>query len=279
VAEVREVRRRRHSRDELRALLIAAGREILEEEGLTVGAGDLTFKRVFDEVEADTGVRLTNASVIRRVWENQDDFQADVLVELVSTGNSSGELDRTLEALTPMLRSADRSTPEARMRSLRELSRVCGDVAIRARLGTREWSLWIGVWVLALTTTLSGRRQHLRAALVDGLESVTDLWEELFHGVCAHLGIRSRAPLTVRQFTIAVSAMVEGSALRQGGDPELELITRPTGPGGSLQEWTLFGVCLEALALRFFEIDPDWVAVGEPPALAAPTPSTGGGRG
>jgi hypothetical protein len=273
VAEGREVprRRRRRTRDELRSLLVGAGREILEEEGLTVGAGDLTFKRAFDKVEADTGIRLTNASVIRRVWENQADFQADVLIEVATTGDLSGELDRTVGALTPILGAADRSTPEARMRSLSELARVGGDAAIRARLETRDWSLWIGVWVLALTTTLGGRRRYLRPALIDGLESVTDLWEEVFLGVAAHLGIRARSPLTVRQFTMAVSAMVEGSALRQGGNPVLEQIMRPTGPDGSLQEWTLFGVCMEALALRFFEIDPDWV-----PGDGAPDPDAGG---
>ena len=52
--------------------------------------------------------------------------------------------------------------------------------------------------------------------------------------------------------------MVEGSALRQGGDPELVLIERATGPGGRVQQWTLFGVCLEALAFRFLEVDPQW---------------------
>lgn len=254
------MRRSRRSRDELRALLIAAGRAILEEEALAVGAGDLTFKRVFGHVEATTGVRLTNASVIHRVWDNQEDFQADVLVAIASTADSSGELDRTAAALAPLLDASDLSSPEARMRSLSELARVGGEVGMRARLKTRDWPLWMGVWVLALTTELPGRRAHLREALDEGLSAVTDVWEQLFAGICAHLGIRVRAPLTVRQFTVAVSTMVEGSALRQGGDPELVLIERATGPGSGPQGWTLFGVCMEALALRFFEIDPDWTA-------------------
>ena len=55
---------------------------MLREEGLGTGAEALTFKRVFDRVEEDTGVRLTNASVIRRVWENQAEFQVDVLVTI-----------------------------------------------------------------------------------------------------------------------------------------------------------------------------------------------------
>jgi hypothetical protein len=258
-----DVRPLRRSRQELAGLLVAAGRSVLDEEGLDVGAGPLTFKRVFDHLESTTGVRLTNASVIRRVWEDQEDFRTDVLVSIASTADSAGELDRTVEVLLPLLEGADLSTPEARAAALRELARVGGEASMRARLGTRDWSLWVGVWVLALTTPLSGRRLRIRQALEQGLASVTDVWESLFAEVCARLGLRVRAPLTLRQYTAAVSSMVEGSALRQGGDPELVLIERATGPGGRVQQWTLFGVCLEALAFRFLEVDPEWS-----PALA-----------
>jgi hypothetical protein len=245
----------------LQDLLLDAGRTIIEQEGLNVGAGDLTFKRVFDHLEATTGVHLTNASVIRRVWDNQEEFQTDVLVAIASTTDSAGELERTVEVVAPMMASFDLSSPEARIASMSELSRVGGEISIRARLETRDWSLWVGVWVLALTTELVDRRILIRRALDQGLEDVTVAWEGLFTGVCAAIGIRVRAPLTLRQFTVAATALAEGSALRQGGDPDLERIVRPTGPLGAPQEWTLFGVCLEALALRFFEIDPDWPGV------------------
>jgi len=191
------------------------------------------------------------------VWENQEDFRADVLAAIASTADWSGEIDRTVEAMAPLLDGLDRSTPEAQIRSLCELARIGGEAGIRARLETRDWSLWVGVWVLAFTTEPTGRRRNIRTALVGGLEAVTDEWEQLFAAMCAHLGIRVRPPLTLRQFTAAVGAMVEGSALRQGGEPDLEVIVRPTGPDGEPQEWTLFGVCMEALALRFFEVDPD----------------------
>lgn len=260
VPDAVDERRPRRSRDELSGLLIGAGRAILEEEGLSAGADDLTFKRVFDHVEAADGIRSTNAPVIGRVWDSQDEFQIDVLIAIASEADSSGEIDRTLEVLSPRIVAFDRSSPGARMRVLSELARVVGEVGMRARIETRDWSLWLGVWVLALTTQPTGRRSQIRVALTDGLEAATDSWEQLFGGICAHLGFRVRDPLTLRQFTVAVSAMAEGSALRQGGDPELALIDRPTGSSGELREWTLFGVCMEALALRFFEIGPAWVA-------------------
>ena len=239
-------------------MLLAAGRGILEEEGLSVGAAELTFKQVFAQVEATTGVRLTNASVIRRVWENQEAYQADVLMTVAATADAAGELDRTAGALVPLFDGFDLATPEGRMWALRELARVGGEVGIRSRLETRDWSLWIGVWVLALTSEPVGPRRNLRDALAAGLGTAASRWEQLFAGICTHLGIRVRAPLTIGQFTVAVSSMAEGSALREGGDPDVAVLVRPSGPSGEPQEWTLFGVCMEALALRFFEIDPDW---------------------
>ena len=44
----------RRSRDELRATLVAEGRDILLTEGLHAGSSNLTFKRVFERVEATT---------------------------------------------------------------------------------------------------------------------------------------------------------------------------------------------------------------------------------
>ena len=73
----------RRSKEEIRSLLMAAGRALLDEDGLGVVAGDLPFKRALDRVASDTGVRLTNASVIRRVWENQADYRTDVLAAIV----------------------------------------------------------------------------------------------------------------------------------------------------------------------------------------------------
>ena len=66
-------------RDELKELLIGVGLELLIEEGLARGTERLTFKRVFDRAAAERGVRVTNASVIGRIWEDMADFQADVL--------------------------------------------------------------------------------------------------------------------------------------------------------------------------------------------------------
>jgi predicted ATPase len=117
----------RHSRDELRELILETGRTMLEEEGLSSGAAALTFKRVFARIEEDTGVRLTNASVIRRVWDSQSDFQTDVLAT-VALGQSGPEIDAAEMALAPIVASIDLATLEARERALRDLCRLAGEL-------------------------------------------------------------------------------------------------------------------------------------------------------
>jgi hypothetical protein len=241
---------------------MTAGLAILREEGLGIAVRDLTFKRVLDRVEADTGIRVTNASVIRRVWEHQADFQADVLAAVAAAGDSTGELGATAEALRTVLGALDVSSPDARLRSLREVCRVAGVAAFRTLVESAQWSLWVGVWVLGATTQPSPDDRRIRDALVEGYLRGTDLWMGVHGAVLPLLGLRPRAPLTLRQFTVSTGALVEGCALRQVGAEDLDVVDRPTGPGGSMQEWTLFAIGLEALAKEFFEIDPDW----DPPA-------------
>jgi len=256
-------RQPRRSKEELRALLMTAGLAILHEEGLGIAAGDLTFKRVLARVQADTGIRVTNASVIRRVWENQAEFQSDVLAAVASAGDSTGELGATSGALTAMLGDLDVSSPDARLRTMSEVARIAGQISFRALVDSDQWSLWVGVWVLAATNVPSPADRRIRDALVEGYLRGTDLWMGVHGAVLPLLGLRPRAPLTLRQFTVSTGALVEGCALRQVGAEDLDVIERPTGPGGAMQEWTLFAIGLEALAAQFFESDPDWVPPGD----------------
>jgi hypothetical protein len=258
-----ERRQPKQSREDLRRLLVQSGRTILIEEGLGIGTETLTFKRVFDRVEADTGLRLSNASVIRRVWENLADYRADVLATIAAE-DGLGEYDRTIQALAPIVAELDLSTPEARERSLREVFRRGGAVNILALLESPNWSLWIGVWAMAMTDALEGgerplrHHERIRASLLEGYEGFTQLWEGAYTRLAAILGVRIRPPLTVRQFAVAVGALAEGCSLRQRLDPKMQGILRPTGPEGEEQEWTLFGIGMDALQQLFFEPDPEW---------------------
>ena len=238
--------------------MMDAGQALLVERGLGAGAGELTFKRVFDRIESESGVRLTNASVIRRVWENQAEYQEEVLVAVALAGDAGGDMGDTALALLPVLAEFDLSTPEGRKRGLSEVCRLAGAAGLRSLVGSRNWSVWVGVWVLGVTSPPSERGRRIRQALLEGYEATTDTWVELYGAVLDHFGFRVAAPFTLRQFTVSAGALAEGCALRAGAEPEGAVVVRCTGPGGGPQEWTLFAVGLEALAAQYVELDPDW---------------------
>ena len=248
----------RHNRDELRELLLQKGQTILREEGLGTGAEVLTFKRVFDRVEKDTGIRLTNASVIRRIWENQTDFQTDVLVAIAQDENDD-EFNRTVIAVEPVLARVDLTTPETRERALRELCRVGGAANLHAMRQSSYWPLSIAVWALAAFDEQPGHRQRIEAALVDGYDAFTDRIAEVYAAMAELLGFRLREQFTLHQFAIAADALGQGCGLRDRVDQsKMDGIVRATGPSDEMQEWTLFAVAFEGLVRQFFEIDPDW---------------------
>ena len=251
--------KRRRTKEELRELLLEAGRSILIEEGLGVGAGDLTFKRAFDRVEAATGTRLTNASVIRRVWENQAEYQTDVLASVAGAGDSTGELlshhgGRGARCSTC---STDRA-PRPGSGRVTEVCRVAGEASFRALVASRAWALWVGIWVLGATSAAvpacrahpSGAGRGLRAR------------HRAVGGAARGTGRPPRSPAAGAAHPAAVhrGGRRPGRGVRAASDraEDLTLIERPTGPGGAVQPWTLFGVGLEALAHQFFELDPDW---------------------
>jgi hypothetical protein len=260
VAASRPAPQTRRSRDELRELLISAGVELLVEEGLGTGAGHLTFKRVFEWLEQTTGVRVTNASVIGRIWTNQSEYQTEVLVAIASSDGSE-VLESAFRALQPSLARFDRRTIEGRWGSLREMARVGGSAHIALLSGSKRWQRWVGVWALVMAgtgpdTTAGG---PVADALREGYEVVTRRFELAYSRMLSSFGFRLRQPFTLRQLTLSTGALAEGCVLRFGVDEaSTKDIVRPTGPNGEDQDWTLFSVGIEALLRAFVEIDPDW---------------------
>ena len=250
----------RRSGQEIRTRLVEEGREILFTEGLAVGSSNLTFKRVFERLEAKTGMRITNASVIKRIWENQADFQADVLVTIArdEARRAQGMGQRAIT----LLGALDMTTPESRSRALREVCRVEGNASSTAIDQSTNWPLWIGVVGMATSTAEPERQARIKGALADGYLSVTRFWSENFIALANVLGLRVRLPWSMDQFSMAAIAFAEGCALRQLTNDHVEMMIRPTGPNGEDQEWSLYAVGMEALVHQFLEPDPEYT----PPA-------------
>ncbi len=248
----------RRSREELRKALLEEGRQILFEEGLEAGSSNLTFKRVFERVEEKTGTRVTHASVIKRVWENQADFQADVLVT-VAQDEARPEVGGAVDAIASLLGSLDLSTSESRACALREVCRVGGTASSTAIARSTNWPLWISVVAMATASVEPDQQKRIKAALAEGYTSVSKFWTENFIALSGVLGLRMRRPWTIEQFTRSVIAYSEGCSLRERTSDRVEMMIRPTGPNGEDQEWSLFAVGLEALVHQFLEPDPEFI--------------------
>ncbi len=253
---MRTVQRSRRSREELRALLLAAGRSILLEEGLGTGADALTFKGAFDRVEAETGAKLSNASVIGRVWGNLVDYQTDVLVELASE-TSRSNVPEVAEVVAEVLAASDLSTATARTAALSDVCRVVGEALSDALRRSASWSVWINLWATAVSSDLPDRHQRVLSKLMDSYDVINQQAEGAFSDLMRIFGYRPKQPLTVPQFLNAVGALAEGCSLRDRVDTQMVGIVRPTGPHGADQTWTIFGIGLHALVQEFFEPNPN----------------------
>lgn len=239
--------------------MLDTGRAILQEEGIETASNNLTFKRVFDRVERTTGRQLTNASVIKRVWENQSDYQADVLVE-IAHDEQRPEVEGTLKVVAEVLDDVDLTTVDGRLWGMSEICRVAGGASRQLIADSTSWPLWISVVTIATTNSNEDQKERMCTALAESYRSVAEYWEGIYRGMIDHLGLRLRAPRTLLQFSQAVTSLSEGDSLHQRVVPEARHLDLPTGPGGELREWTLYAVSLEALAIQFFEPDPDFVA-------------------
>ncbi len=237
--------------------MLAAGRSILLEEGLGTGADALNFKRAFDRIESETGIRLSNASVIGRVWANLDDYQTDVLVELASD-TSRSNVSNVAEVVAAVLADRDLSTAEARSEALTEVCRAVGEALSDALRRSASWSVWINVWTMATSSDLPDRYQRVLSALMQSYDAINLEGEEAFGSLMAIFGYRIKEPLTVPQFLNAVGALSEGCSLRDRVDTKMLGIVRPTAAHGEDQQWTILGIGLHALILEFFELDPNF---------------------
>jgi hypothetical protein len=244
----------RRTRQELRTSLVEEGREIVLTEGLEAGSSNLTFKRVFDRMEAKTGVRITNASVIGRIWENQAEFQADVLVSIAR--DEARRAQGSGQRVITMLSTFDMTTPASRAEALRDVCRIEGNASSAAIDQSTNWSLWLSVVAMANGSGQPDVRARIKEALADGYVSVTRFWSDNFILLSGLLGLRIRHPWTMDEFSTAAIAFAEGCALRQLVSDRVEMTMRPTGPNGEDQEWSLYAVGMEALAHQFLEPDP-----------------------
>jgi len=238
-------------------MLISAGRTVLLEEGLTLGAERVTFKRVFDEVERTTGARVTHAAVIDRIWRNQEEFQVDVLLAVLADEGTE-EVEITEQAFTAALALADFSTPSSRRASLAELIRISTAAFVEAaQRSAVSIQFALGTYLAASRTAVPDER------LIDAFrrtnDELTERYAEIYQVGLDLVGWRVKPELSMHDAAVAFSAYAEGIVMRQLVDHDEFAPVKQIRPAdGALVDWTLLGIGINAMVGFFAEPDPAW---------------------
>ncbi|MGD0882267.1 MAG: hypothetical protein ABSB09_11930 [Acidimicrobiales bacterium] len=238
-------------------MILAAGRDLLLSEGLGTGAEHLSFKRVLSHVATSQGIRITNASVIGRIWENQEEFQFDVIRSFVDD-QVDQEIDHTADALHDVLGSLDVSTPAMRRASLGELIRVtCAQYLQSATTSAATIQMALVTYIAAAKGL--GDDTSLIDSFRETSERMTLQYMELYQAGLDIVGWRVRPGLVLRDIAVLFSAIAEGILLHRLVDPDgIQSTVRPRLSDGREVEWSALAVTMDALVDVFSEPDPDW---------------------
>ena len=256
-------------REDLRELLISVGLDLLIDEGLALGTERLTFKRVFDRAAAERGVRVTNASVIGRIWTDMADYQADVLAAALQNDDVDG-MAETILAAARVADDADLTTEDGRSMALVEMIRVGCEAHVAAVTGARKADVLMGLRGLSVSRLSTEEGSPTAARVRRAYEEFASRWDFVFTNTFAVLGIRLRPGCTVRQLSMLAISLLEGFTIWDRLDPSrTRHLQRGNGADPTEQEWSLFALGVEALVRQFTELD-EWPG---PDASEGPAPA------
>ncbi|MEI8050267.1 MAG: hypothetical protein WCI12_02385 [Actinomycetes bacterium] len=250
-------RRVRRSKVELRELVLGSGIEVLHAEGLGTGVENLTFKKVLDHLQESSGIRITPASLIRRVWQDQKDFQFDV-VRTIITEQGEGEIGEVSDSLSETFARLDLSSPKMRRASLDELIRVASKDYLSTTISPLS-TIQTALASYALAGGDAGVNQEFLGLFSEATALLTRQYVEIYELALEAVGFRIRPGLRIEQMAVAILSFGEGSLLRRSTAPEaFAPMFLPREIDGASVEWDLFGFGVKAIVEAFTEEDPDW---------------------
>lgn len=233
---------KRRTAAETRQLLLDVGIAMVYEQGVTAGVGHIRLRDVLDRAKLTTGAAY-------RLWPDQSAFQRDLAVA-AATWRADKPLGRTVAAIRELI--AD----EAPLRAvIRRGSATHIDDLVHGD-GNEAWPSSSFLTALALRAA-AAHSDPLRAASAARHQESVSSFVALYEAMLSLYGRRMRPPLTVEHLAVAMAALGEGFALQAIEGEEHPMLSMPVDGADEDEEWTLFGVAVEAIVESFTETDPE----------------------
>jgi AcrR family transcriptional regulator len=220
----------RHDNSSSRQALLDAGVELLVESGVTPGVEHVKMAAAARRAGYTTGAAY-------RFWDNQHEFQRDVVVELLHRRDEIA----VAETVAGIRHLVDAGAP------FLEMIRA-GSAANVHRFP--DAALYFTTLVVRATTLWDAELRAVSAERVrDGLDSFVQLYEVLLRVFDRQM----RPPYRVQHLALVLAALAEGFSIQGStGIDHPHFERTDLGPRvGS--DWTLLGVCIEALVAAFTE--------------------------
>lgn len=242
------------TRDDVRAQLIDAGVAMLAESGVSIGLDHLRLQTLID------AVGVTRATAYRSLADDhldpQDKLRFEVLSRLLeresgpeNTALVSDAISAVLDTYADHLNSDDLAT---RSWVLRELIRKGSEASFGAVSSSRERAILFAAYG-SITSQQEDAPQWQIDQLQKGETFLVEIFSAIYEAMSELFQMRLRPHLTTTQLATAIAAAVEGTALRSKVNDALSNIMLPTGPAGEMVPWSLHGLTVEALVVRFYE--------------------------
>lgn len=254
--------KRKFTRDQARNALLASGREMLSEAGLSGGIGRVTL------AEAINRSGVPRPSAYRVFGETDLDpqraFHEELIIDITEVGPAL-DVASLAESVRSVLDEVEKigveATPEDLTWYLRELVRLAATTA----QDTTFTETPIGVYVSVLASTLdAARNDRVEAAARQAEEATVNAFIPFLREALTLFGLRLRSGWTFLELSEALIFAILGALLTARvtpGSSELELTT---GREGESQAWTPLGITLLGIAGQAAEPDPRMVASAQP---------------
>lgn len=249
----------RRTREETRQLVLDAAVDLVRKDGLGAEPTTITYQKVFDHLQQTTGIRVTRASVHERIWENQEDFQFEVLLN-VSRSESSAPAGMALGL--EILEATEHLAP---MERARELTRAVVPHMFATNEEDPRFYSWIGMTMsLARDATLTqDRHDQLAATTAQAYEYFESSVEDLLRTMANSVGLRPRASATPEdldpyRFIARMGlVLIEGANVRTRFGPEALPDVSLPGCDDSSELWSPLAFAYWSIVQSVMEIDPE----------------------